>query len=642
MDVSKYRALFIEEGREHLAEMSRLLVELESATDRGPRIDDVFRHAHSIKGMAASMGYDPIATLAHRFEDVVGVHRQSGAPFLPATVDLLLRGVDALGQQVQSIADGTVLAGYFELVRALAQVMQQSGAGPAAATLPAALSMGEPTPETDDLAPPCVCVTLTASCPTPALRAFLVHRRLQELGEIVRLEPSMADIRSGKMTGHEVRFFFRQSYDPAAVQQVLQHIPDIDSVTFPVMDAAPVPPLTPDDALPLAAESSASQGTSTVRVRTDLLDDIMDSVGELFIARERLRVLLNEAPQDVRTEIDGLGRRIRQIHDQVIAARMIPLRTLTDRYPRLVRDLCRSLGKDAELEIAGGDIEIDRAVIENLDAPLLHTLRNAVDHGVEAPAQRTRAGKPATGRIVITATRDRDAILIVVEDDGAGLNPDTLRAVAVQRQLITQAHASALSAREAFYLICMPGFSTKSEVTPISGRGVGMDVVAARLESMGGVLDIESEAGRGTRLSFRLPQTLAIVPVLLVQAVGRVFAVPVAKVVAVRETGDDTLVQPDGSRYFSFRDRLLRIQPLTKLLALTTTHLPNQLVVVESGRELYALGVDHVVGYHEVVVKPLGDPLDRLELFSGATILGDGQPILILDLPKTLRPRMAA
>lgn len=638
MDVSKYRALFIEESREHLAEMSRLLVELETASTRGPLIDEVFRHAHSIKSMAATMGYEPIATLAHRLEDVVGAHRGSGSAFPATTVDSLLRGVDALSAQVQSIAEGKPLDGHFDLVRELAQAVQAE-----TRQAPGTVTKAEVDIDVTAL-PPTVCVRLVQGCAAPALRAFLIYRRLSELGEIVQTQPRLEEIKSGQMSGREVRLYFRHPYDPGMLKGVLAHVPDIDNVTFEEVGSGAT--LAAAAGLELGRADSGvefSKSMATVRVRTDLLDDIMDSVGELFIVRERLRLLLVEdGRQPVKSAVDGLGRRIRQIHDQVIAARMMPVRTLTDRYPRLVRDLCRTLGKDIDLEVRGRDIEIDRAILDNLDVPFIHTLRNAVDHGIEPPTERMGRGKPAAGRVIITATRDRDTVLVIIEDDGRGLDTNKLREVAVKRGLVTAEQARELTAREAYFLVCLPGFSTKTEVSDISGRGVGMDVVAGRLEAVGGSLDIESELGRGTRFIFRLPQTLAIIPVLLVQTHERTFAVPVAKVVAVRETADDTLLQPDGSRYISFRHGLLRIYPLATLLGLTRTPLPHHVVVVESGRELYALGVDGIVGYHEVVVKPLGDPLDRLELFSGATILGDGQPILILDLPKTLRMRSAA
>jgi two-component system chemotaxis sensor kinase CheA len=243
---------------------------------------------------------------------------------------------------------------------------------------------------------------------------------------------------------------------------------------------------------------------------------------------------------------------------------------------------------------------------------------------------------------LITATRDRDAVLVEVADDGRGLDPARLCQVAIERGTLTREQAMVMSARESYFLICQPGFSTKKEVSDVSGRGVGMDAVRSIIEGLGGTLDIESEVGRGTRIIFRLPLTLAIIPVLLVEVAGRPFAVPAAKVVAVREPGNDIFEQAGGNVYLSFQHALVLITPLSEVLRLQRRARIANVLVLEDGRDLYALAVDRVLGYQEVVVKPLGDPLDRLDWFSGATVLGDGQPILILDIPKALRLRAVA
>jgi two-component system chemotaxis sensor kinase CheA len=271
-------------------------------------------------------------------------------------------------------------------------------------------------------------------------------------------------------------------------------------------------------------------------------------------------------------------------------------------------------------------------------------VRNAVDHGIESPAERAEREKPARGSVTITATRDRDMVLVVIEDDGGGLDPERLRKVALETGLISTREADEMSAREAYFLVCLPGFSTKTEVSDVSGRGVGMDAVRSRIESLGGTLDIESELRRGTRFIFRLPLTLAIIPVLLVEAAGSLFAIPIAKVVSVREKGDNVIRQAGGAAYLSFQHALVPIVDLGELLRIRRpVHARAEyVVVIEDGRDLSGLGVTRVVGYHEAVVKPLGEPLDRLEWFSGAAILGDGHPILILDLPRALRQRPAA
>jgi two-component system chemotaxis sensor kinase CheA len=659
--MSKYKALFIEESREHLSELGRLLVALELSREPAPLIDDIFRHAHSIKGMAASMGYDPIVTLAHRVEDVVGARRASGAAFGRELVDLLLRGVDALSSQVESVASDAQIEAYAELVGQLVEASSPEPTPPKrgrkksapkgskkASSRKASRTTRSDDSKTESEAAPgsepprgtrTVSVTLDESCKTPGVRLFLVHKKLAELTAIVGCVPSLDEMKGGQVEGHGAQFTVGPGQDDDALRNALLGVGEVETVEISAAgQAAETPAPRTLESAPEAAVSSA-----TVRVRTDTLDSLIDNVGELYILRERLESLLAQgADPELRTTLDSLSAQIREVHSQVLTVRMTPMRTLTDRYPRMVRDLAHSLGKRVELEIEGAEIELDRAVLDGLDAPLVHTLRNAVDHGIESAAERKKSDKPEAGSIRIVASRDRDTVVVVIEDDGRGLNAESLRQRAVDLGLMTAAQAEVLSARDCYFLICAPGFSTKGEVTGVSGRGVGMDAVRAKIESFGGSLDIESDQGRLARFIFRLPLTVAIINALLVDAGRRLFAIPVSKVVAVRDAAEDTIQEAGGRSYLSFQHALAPVYPLRELLRLPGDARPEHIVVIEDGRDLIAVSVDRVVGYHEVVVKPLGDPLDRMELFAGATILGDGEPILILDLPKAVRMRAAA
>ncbi|MEK7704592.1 MAG: chemotaxis protein CheW, partial [Myxococcota bacterium] len=313
--------------------------------------------------------------------------------------------------------------------------------------------------------------------------------------------------------------------------------------------------------------------------------------------------------------------------------------TLTERYPRLVRDLGRKLDKQVDLEVTGAEIEIDRGILEHLDGALIHLIRNAVDHGIERAEERRARGKAPSGTVRISASRDRDAVLVVVSDDGAGLDPERLKLLAIDKGLLSAEEAERLSAREAYFLICVPGFSTKAEVSDVSGRGVGMDAVREQVEGLGGSLDIESELGRSTRISLRMPLTLAIVHALLVNVGKHLLAVPINKVVAVRELTSEVLRPATGGRYLSFQHALVPVVELAEHLRIEGANTANHCVVIEDGRDLAALAVHQIVGYREVVVKTLGQPLESLQWFSGAAILGDGLPMLLLDVPHALRAR---
>lgn len=635
MDMDKYRALFIEESRDHLSELSRLLAGLEKDGDAANTIDECFRHIHSVKGMAASMGYDPIANLAHRFEDGVAVYREARESPPTDTVDLFLRAVDALTDQVEAIAQKRPLEQYIDLLHALNRVVR---GGDEPVPPPSRVSF----PPRISRAPVTLSVELEEETSAPSVRAFLVYRALAAMVNVVETEPPLDVIRAGAFEGRTVRFFLEGEVDAGATIAAAKSVADVRTASLETQAPEPKPkPPTESESETAERRRGRPAETATVRVRVDILDRLIDGVGELFIVREQLRSLLDESSDpELRSVLGGLESRIRDLHGQVLAVRMTPLRTLTDRYPRIVRDLARTLGKDVEVQVEGDEIELDRAILEALDTPFLHTLRNAVDHGIEEPGERAECNKREPAQLSLTASRDRDTVVVTIADDGRGLDADALRRVAVARGLLSEEQAGQLTAREAHFLICLPGFSTKSEVSDVSGRGVGMDVVRAKIESLSGTLDIESQRGLGTRFTFRLPLTLALINALLIEAAGQRFAVPVAKVVAVREVGEDRVEEAGGGRYLSFRHALAPIHPLAQVLGLGPQRGDEQVVVFEDGRDLAALAVDRIVGYQEIVVKPLGEPLDRLEWFSGATILGDGEPILILDLVKLVRARV--
>ncbi|MEO1170553.1 MAG: chemotaxis protein CheA, partial [Myxococcota bacterium] len=603
--MNKYRALFIEESREHLAELATLLVELEKSD---VAIDECFRHIHSVKGMAASMGYDPIAILAHRFEDVIEIYRQRRRPVEPAVVDLFLRTVDALAAQVEAIATQSPLEEHIELIRELTVAEDVERREPAA--MPPAFGPAL-TPGRKHLR-----VRIAENSSAPAVRGFMVYRALDRVTTIERSLPSLEVIRGGEVPDRAISFWFADGADWGALASIAKAAEDVEEVE--VVEAAnpEVPAEGPRETR--VRDSSPA----TLRVRVDILDRLIDGVGELFIIREQLRSLIgsDKLHPDLRSTLDALESRVRDLHGEALKIRMTPLRTLTERYPRIVRDLARTLGKDVDFKVEGDQIELDRAILEALDTPFLHTLRNAVDHGIETVGERADAKKSGTAQLRLVATRDRDTVVVAIEDDGRGLDADALKRVAVERDLITDGQASALSVREAYFLICLPGFSTKDAVSDVSGRGVGMDVVRSEIEKLSGTLDIESERGRGTRFLFRLPLTLAIINALVVEVVGRRFAIPVAKIVAVREVGDDAVDEAGGARYLSFRHALAPILPLASVLGLGEQAEQEQVVVFEDGRDLAALAVERIVGYHEIVVKPLGEPLDRLEWYSGATV----------------------
>ena len=629
--MEKYKGLFLEESRDHLSALSRLLLSLEQ--DRTPHAEDlneVFRHLHSLKGMAAAMGFGAMADLAHRAEDLVDVYRGQPTKLTPAQVDVLLRGVDHLQAQLAAVENDEPIPSDPELV-ALLERSREPSPGEATAL---SRSVGAPSAETEGT---WLEIELSPTCPSPAARAFLILRTLRRGHEVLAVEPPEDELRRGVLPEGRLRVRLEDHIEAASVRSALQDEGEIQrlhlngrAILERVDEARGAPPEKGQVPEP-------SKMPMSVRVRVPLLDGLADTVGDLFIARERLRLQLGERlSPDARAALDALGARIHDLHRQVMQMRMMPLSIVTERYPRLVRDLAQELGKKVTLELEGMEIELDRSVLEHLDGPLVHVLRNALDHGIEPPEERAARGKNEVANVVLGARRDRDAVLLEVRDDGRGLDVDLIKKRACEKGLVSPAQAEAMSAREAYFLICEPGFSTKESVSAVSGRGVGMDAVRAQVEALGGSLDIESELGHGTIFRLRLPLTLAIVYVFVARVGSQRLALPVTKMLGVRSLDEDVIREAGGRRHLSFQHALVPVIELGRHLRLTE-HEGRQAIVVEDGRDMAALAVDHIEGYREVVVKALGEPLDGLGWFSGAAVIGDGEPVLLVDIAHAMR-----
>ena len=372
-----------------------------------------------------------------------------------------------------------------------------------------------------------------------------------------------------------------------------------------------------------------------IRVDTRLLDDLMDQVGELVTAKGSLLELSQAvASRTLHESIDRVDTLVKSLQQQAMKLRMMPLELIADRFPRAVRDLARKRGKEIHFEIVGKEIELDRAILEELPDPLLHIFRNSIDHGVEPPEERVRKGKSPTGTVRLEATKERESVVIRVSDDGRGMDPAVIRRLALERGVITRELYDSLPDDEVLNLITVPGFSTAREVTDVSGRGVGMDVVKASLESLRGALLIESAVGQGSTFTLRLPLTLAVVAVLLVEVGGERYALPVSYVEQIMEVAADEIQRSQGQELITRDGILLPLVRLRRILGCPREEFPtNPLVVLSMMRgRLVGVAVDRMVGYREVVVKSLGKALKGVRGFAGVTILGDGSTVLILDL----------
>lgn len=541
MDMSQYRDLFISESREHLRTINGLVVGLEKDAGDRETIDALFRVAHSVKGMAASMGYAEITELAHKLEDLMDQVRKGALAFDAGVADLLLEGADLLEAMVSDVEVGGSGS------RDIAGLVERLVAYPTAVGAAPPPPQREPEPQAPAAEP----------TPLPA-----------------------ADEREESIKGGEPQ--------------------------------------------------------QTVRVKTEVLDRLINITGELITNKHRMMTVAREvASARLDDAVSELSKLLRELHDEVMRVRMMPFATIADRFPRVVRDLAKRSGKEVAFEIAGKEIELDRGILEELSDPLLHMLRNAVDHGMEPPAERQTAGKQGKGRIRLTASRAQDLVVVTVEDDGRGMDPARLIAVALDKGLITPEEGGRMSPREAFMLTCIPGFSTAREITDVSGRGVGMDAVRAKIQALGGTVAVESEMGQGSRIMLKLPLTIAIINVLLARCGHLTVAVPVTNILRTLELRRHQIVSRGRQKVFELDEEPVPLVSLNRLFGRPFTPFTGEVIPVFvselKGRKV-GLIVDRFLGQQEVFIKPLGRPLASLKGVAGVAVLGDGEIVFILDV----------
>ncbi|WP_420126575.1 chemotaxis protein CheA [Longimicrobium sp.] len=645
MELSQYAELFLSESREHVSAINHLLLTLESDPRSRDAVEGLFRAVHTIKGMSATMGYRAVADLAHEMEDLLDRVRLGRMTADAELVDTLFAGCDALERSIETAVeegedDGATVAPVVARLRALAgtevpsRAMDTAPASADAIAAPAAPIVPVLDVEADEDTAMRVRVTVDPASALPGVRAFMAVRAARGLGTVTSLEPSEAAMQEPDFAG-TVRFVLRSAAAPAEIEAALRTAGEIREVEIAqgLMDA----PAAADDSAvaesAAAAQSGAAGRARNIRVDLRRLDALVNGVGELVIVRDRMRRLAGAAEPELADSIDQAARLIGELQDEIMQARMAPVWQVFDRFPRLVRDAARSLGKRVDFVIEGKDIELDRSMLDEIGDPLVHLLRNSLDHGIESPAERRAAGKPETGTLRLSAARERSRIVIRVEDDGRGIHRDRVLAKALANGLVTPEEARGMSDDDVARLITRPGFSTAETVTDVSGRGVGLDVVATRVRALGGMLEIATQPGHGTAMTLQLPQTLAIVRALLVRQSGETYALPLTHV------GETVHLQPEeigavkGRPVAYLRDEVIPLHSLRKLLSSNGVRPEGKraAVVLEVGEQRVGLEVDALLGQQEIVVKAFDATADTLRLFSGATILSDGRPALILD-----------
>lgn len=621
MDLRRFLDLYASETQEHLRLLDRGILDMESA-DAARATDEAFRAAHTIKGLSAAMGYGGVTELAHSLEERLSQVRAGTLQPTAGVIDDLLASADALdGAIARAIAGGPP-----------ADAEPGDSAAPDRRAQPAA-----PAPRaaaaTNDEAPPlgrrgerAAHVRLGDDTPIKAARAVLVVKAAERTGELRAYEPGLFDESfDGALT-----LVFGPDVDESGAEAAIRSAGDVATVTWgPRTAASPAPALAVPRAR--AAEAAPPRRSAQIRVDPGRLDHLAEGIGEASVLHARLLQATANAGTRVEHMVDRLGVLLTDLQRTIFAMRMVPVSEVFDRFPRLVRDAARAAAKHVDLRIEGADIELDRAILEEMVDPLVHLLRNAVDHGLESSEARVAAGKSARGDLLLRAERERSSVKVEVVDDGRGVDAG---------RIVTRAKAAGLLPADAddrqgddalLRLMSQPGFSTAERVTELSGRGVGLDAVVARIRALGGAISMASRPGEGTTFTVRLPLTLALAQALRVRVAGEDYAIPLTHVTEAVELADVMTVAVNGRETLRLRDQLLPLVRLRAVLRTGGEDTERAAVIAEIGDRRAALAVDELVGREQILVKSFDAAVGMLPFFSGATVLADGRPALILD-----------
>lgn len=660
--------VFLDEAEEQLQLMEADILQLEKEPGRPELLQEIFRAAHTLKGSSATLGHRKMAEVTHAMENLLDKLRRGRVHPTTRVIDTLFACLDVLKTFKEEIASGEEAG--IETAEVLGRLYEvEAGAAvPAAVTAAAVMAPGPvgggaypgvPPLAAEELArlaggqarglhPFWLEVKLQPDAPMPAVRFFQVVLALGDIGEVVRSWPSQDEIEQDRV-GEELQVLFLCDRTEEGVRQALQVVPEIRVAELRAL--APPAPAAPPPAPPAAGEEEGRERAGskvrtarTVRVDVEVLDKLMDLVGELVIDRTRLQQILGQMEMqregdDMARELQAaaahIGRVTSELQEEIMRARMLPVDNLFKKFPRMVRDVSLKAGKEINFLIRGEETELDRSVIEEIGDPLMHLLRNAIDHGVEAPPDRVRAGKPAAGTVVLEASHQENHIIISVRDDGRGIDPAKIRTAAVRKGLISDEAARRLSDDEAIRLIFAPGFSTAEQVSEVSGRGVGLDVVHKNIEKLNGAVEIRSEVGKGTEFRIKLPLTLAIIRALMVEHMGTVYCIPLNSVTETIRWPAQQVQTIRGREVVVNRDVVVPLIRLEQVFELEGSARPaDELFVVIVnlfGRQM-GIVVDDLVGEGDVVIKSLGKYVGEVPGVSGATLLGDGSVAIIIDV----------
>ncbi len=672
MDINQYMDIFIEEAKEHLLSMNESLLELEKTPRDTGLLNQIFRVSHTLKGMAGTMGFSKISNLTHEMENVLHEVRNNKIEISHEIIDILFKCFDALEEYITNITatgeEGDLNSEH--LVNTLNNILNNDDSK-------IAVTQAEPMTkiyEDDslkgynfddyvlnvlkkakekDLNAFEVDITISSDCMLKAARAFIIFNKLESYSQIIQSKPSVEDIEDERFNDNFVLVLVtNESQD--SIKNDIMSISEIDNVTIKSINLGTiddkVETIEDEDidedieekVLDIKSQDKkrvSSKFGKTVRVDIDRLDNLMNLVSELIIIKNRMEDIGESSEkQNMNEAIEYLERITTSLHDAVMKVRMVPIERVFNRFPRMVRDLSKELGKTINLQMSGEETEVDRTVIDEIGDPLIHLIRNSIDHGIENPEKRRKLGKTETGTVKLMAYPDGQNVVIEVEDDGGGINIEKVKQKAIKNGLITKSQAKDLSNEESVGLLFRAGFSTADKVSDISGRGVGLDVVKTKIEAIGGTVEVETFEGKGSKFIIRLPLTLAIIQALLIKIKDETYAVPLSSVREISPIYSKEIRNVQGQEVVLYRNKTLPIIRLGNKLGIELEKDNDELitVIVNKGDKEAGLIVDNLIGQQEIVIKSLGKYLSGIRYVAGATILGNGTISLILDVNSLL------
>jgi two-component system, chemotaxis family, sensor kinase CheA len=687
MDVSQYLEIFIEETKEHLQTLNEQLLILEREPENENTINEIFRAAHSLKGMSGTMGYKRMQRLTHDMENVFSEVRNGKMKVTSDLVDILFKGLDALETYLANIQaeanEGE--EDYEDIIEALNNILNAGLGNKVTAKAETKKSEVQTAPAVNDkmkfktvkleehekkamvkagmldLNVVGLTVYIQEYCVLKGARAFMVNRSLEEYGEIIKLNPSAQDLEDEKYDFDYSAFIITKE-TPEKLAQIASNVSEVKEVvadyirlseeevtsytaTLKQDEAAAAAPKVVKDTgslkagnAPAAKQAAKPVANRSVRVDIDKLDVLMNLVSELIIAKNGLISI--SSTSDIALEvgfheqIEYLERVTTNLHESVMKTRMVPIESVVNRFPRMIRDISKNLNKEMELYMTGEETELDRTVIDEIGDPLMHLLRNAADHGLESNEERSKKGKNPAGSIYLDAYQDGNNVVIEVRDDGGGIDTAKIKKKAIEKGTLTEEQASRMAEKEFIDLLFQPSFSTAEKVTDLSGRGVGLDVVKTKIEALGGEIEAKTKLGEGSNFIIRLPLTLAIIQALMVIIGNEKYAIPLGSIQTVENIPSTDIKTVQGKEVINLRGNVVPIVRLGNIL--NCKQRPEQqelmVVIIKKGDRLAGMVVDELIGQQEIVIKSIGKYIKNHKIISGATILGNGEVALILDV----------